>query len=130
MKRALEQCPGVVSVRVNVLVASIVVHRRDGFEIASARQCFASLELVVTDSKAVLAGEAPQFALASRASRPAASVSIAALAVELAIAIATRRLEALIIDWLLQAAVQVLWSQLHRHPLPRRKATPLAAAAA
>jgi hypothetical protein len=130
MKRALEQCPGIVSVRVNALVASIVVYCIDGFEIASARQCFANVELVVPVSSPVLGGEAQQIALAGRADRSIASVSVAALAVDLSMAIATRRFEALVIEWLLRAVVRLLLPQLHRHPPPPAKALPLAAAAA
>src|SRR5215470_3284185 len=50
LQRVLERRPGVVSVRVNALVASIVIHCRDGFEIASVRHCFDGLELVLPGS--------------------------------------------------------------------------------
>ncbi len=50
LQRALERCPGVVSVRVNALVASVVIHCRDEFEIMSVRPCFVGLELVLPAS--------------------------------------------------------------------------------
>src|SRR5258708_36589402 len=47
LQRALERGPGVVSVRVNVLAASVVIHCGAGFEITSVRHCFPGLELVL-----------------------------------------------------------------------------------
>jgi len=44
LQRALERCPGVVSVRVNALVGSVVIHCHDEFEITCVRHCFVGLE--------------------------------------------------------------------------------------
>src|SRR5260370_8744921 len=50
LQRALERCPGVAWVRVNALVASVVIHCGDEFEITSVRHCFVGLELVLPAS--------------------------------------------------------------------------------
>jgi len=117
LQRRLEGCPGVIYVRVNALVASIVVHCRDGFEIASVRHCFASLELVLP----VFGTERQTWQIAAperMSGRPAVSGRLASLVVDLAIAVATRRLEGLIREWIIQAVVQLLLRLLYRNPPP------------
>src|SRR5260370_1708448 len=117
-KRALERCRGVVSVRVTVLAASVVIHCGDGFEITSVRHCFAGLELVLPASGPPAGPWARQIAPTQRVhghSTPA--VSLIGLVVKLTIAIATRRLDALIRELILEAAVQALVQQLYRKPM-------------
>src|SRR6266436_5707787 len=113
LQRALERCPGVVSVRVNALVASVVIHCRDEFEIMSVRPCFVGLELVLPAS-----GPGPwarQIAPAQRIhDHSTRAISLVGLVVKLTIAIATRRLDTLIRDLVLEAAVQALVQQLYR----------------
>jgi hypothetical protein len=116
LQRALERCPGVVCVRVNALVASVVIHCGDEFEITSVRHCFVGLELVLP---APLAGPwARQIAPAQRAHRihdhSPGAISLVGLVVKLTIAIATRRFDALIRELILEAAVQALVQQLYR----------------
>ncbi len=113
LQRALERCHGVVSVRVNVRAASVVIHCGDGFEITSVRHCFAGLELVLPAS--VRGPGARQIAPTQRVhghSTPV--VSLIGLVVKLTIAIATRRLDALIRELIFEAAVQALVQQLYR----------------
>jgi hypothetical protein len=133
LQRRLEACPNVIHVRVNPRVASVVIHCRDGFEIASSRHCFTSLELVLPDS-AVAGAERQTWRVAASERmqrRPAVSWRLAALAVDLAIAVSTRRLEALISEWIIQAVVQLLLRRLYRNPTPRLQVPrPLLAAAA
>jgi hypothetical protein len=120
----LEMCPGVTHVHVNALVASVVIRCSDGFQIVSARLCFTGLELALP----VSADRTWQIA-----SPKHVSGQLATLAVELAIAIWARRLEGLIIEWILQAAVRALLRRPHRSPapLPQLEAPrPLLAAAA
>ena len=113
LQRALERCPGVVSVRVNALVASVVIHCRDEFEIMSVRPCFVGLELVLPAS-----GPGPwarQIAPAQRIhDHSTRAISLVGLVVKLTIAIATRRLDTLIRELILEAAVQALVQQLYR----------------
>jgi hypothetical protein len=113
LQRALERCPGVVSVRLNALVASVVIHCGDEFEIASVRPCFVGLELVLPAS-----GPGPwarQMAPAQRIhDHSTGGISLVGLVVKLTIAIATRRLDTLIRDLVLEAAVQALVQQLYR----------------
>jgi hypothetical protein len=130
----LEACPGVIHVRVNALVASLVIHCDDGFQIASARHCFVGLELVLPVVATAGAGRSPwQIVSPEPVSNPAASSQLAALAVELAIAVWVRRFDGLIIEWILRAAVQALLRRPHRDPTPspqREALLPLLAAAA
>lgn len=134
LQRRLEACPDVIYVHVNPLVASVVIHCRDGFEIAAARHCFASLELVLAVSIARTERRTWQIATSRRMTgRPAVSGRLAALAIELAIAIAARRLERLISEWIIQAVVQLLLRRLYRNPMPSPRLQvlrPLLAAAA
>jgi hypothetical protein len=134
LQRRLEACPDVIYVHVNPLVASIVIHCRDGFEIMSARHCFSGLELVLPVSVARTRRRTWQIAASGRVSgRSAVYGRLAALALDLAIAVAARRLERLIGEWIIQAVVQLLLRQLHRNPtpLPRLEISrPLLAAAA
>jgi hypothetical protein len=113
LQRALERCPGVVSVRVNALVDSVVIHCHDEFEITSVRHCFVGLELVVPAS-----GPGPwarQIAPAQRIhDHSTGAISLVGLVVKLTIAIATRRLDTLIRELILEAAVQALVQQLYR----------------
>jgi hypothetical protein len=113
LQRALERCPGVVSVRVNALVDSVVIHCHDEFEITSVRHCFVGLELVVPAS-----GPGPwarQIAPAQRIhDHSTGAISLVGLVVKLTIAIATRRFDALIRELILEAAVQALVQQLYR----------------
>src|SRR5947209_12270969 len=95
LQRVLERRPGVVSVHVSALVASIVIYCRDGFEIASVRHCFEGLELVLPAFAA--SPWARQIAPTRRIHhRSESSFCLVGLVVKLAIAIATRRLEPLI----------------------------------
>src|SRR5262245_32265879 len=115
LQRVLERRPGVVSVRVNALVASIVIHCRDGFEIASVRECFEGLELVVPATLSVASPQTWQIASARRVrDHPKSSFCLAGLVVKLTIAIATRRLDALIRELIFEAAAQMLVRELRR----------------
>jgi hypothetical protein len=113
LRRALERCPGVVCVRVNALVASVVIHCGDEFEIMSVRHCFVGLELVLPAS-----GPGPwarQMVPAQRIhDHSTRAFSLVGLAVKLTIAVATRRLDILIRELILEAAVQVLVQHLYR----------------
>jgi hypothetical protein len=131
LQRRLERCPGVIHVRVNPLVASVVIHRGDQFQLASALHCFAGLEVVLP---AYVAGNPkPQaWQIASSEAigyRPAVSGRLAAVAFDLVMAIWTRRLEGLITEWIFQAVAQVLLRQLCRSLIPAPRPQ-LAAAAA
>jgi hypothetical protein len=135
LQRALERCPGVVCVRVNALVASVVIHCGDEFEITSVRHCFVGLELgleLVLPASGPPAGPwARQIAPAQRAhgihDHSARAISLVGLVVKLTIAIATRRLDALIRELILEAAVQALVQQLYRKLMQSpRLATPRA----
>jgi hypothetical protein len=135
MRDKLEACPGVSHVRVNALVAGIVILCTDGFHIASARHCFTGLDLVVAVSSAAIPGQqSRQIATCGPAGhRPAVSARLAALAFDVAIAVWTRRLESLIIEWIFQAAVEVMLRRLCRYRTPSQKLQdlqPLFAAAA
>jgi hypothetical protein len=124
----LEVCPGVIHVHANALVASIVIRCGDGFQIASVRHCFTGLELVLPVS-ATASGGYRSWQIASPGH---VSGQLAALAVELAIAVWARRLEGLITEWILQTVVRALLRGLHRNraPSPQLEAPPLLAAAA
>jgi hypothetical protein len=128
LRRAIEKCPGVVSVRVNALVASVVIYCRDGFEIASVRHCFEGLELVLPASRSPDGRWARQIASAQHSrDRSKNPLFLVGLVVRLTIAVATRRLDILIRDLILEAAVRVLVRQLHRKlAQPPRLAMPRA----
>jgi hypothetical protein len=134
LQRRLEACPDVICVHVNPLVASIVIHCRDGFEIASARHCFSGLKLVLPVSIVRAERRTWQSAASGRVrDRSAVYGRLAGLAIDLAIAVAARRLESLIGEWIIQAVVQLLLRRLYRTPtpLPRLEISrPLLAAAA
>jgi len=122
LQRVLERRPGVVTVHVNALVASIVIHCNDGFEIASVRPCFEGLELVLPAPGSPAGLWARQIApTQSIRDRSKSSFCFVGFVVKLAIAIATRRLEGLITEVILEAAAQVLVRQLYRKltPSPR-----------
>jgi hypothetical protein len=131
LQRKLERCPGVVYVRVNPLVASVVIHCSDQFHLASALHCFAGREFVL----AVSATGNPKpvaWRIASCEAVwpcPAGSGQLAAMAVDLAMAIWMRRLGGLITEWIFQAVVQVLLQQLLRSQIPARPPLLVAAAA-
>lgn len=132
LQRALERHPDVVFVRVNTLAASLVIHCRDGFEIASVRDCFADSELVLPSSGADT--RARQIASARRIRNGSGSPSrVVGLFVRLLIAIATRRLEVLLRELVLEAAVRLLARQLHpkltASRRPEAPGAPLVAAA-
>ena len=134
LQRLIERRPGVVCVRVNALVASLVIHCRDGFDIASVRHCFAGLELILPPRSSPAGLWARQIAPAQRSrDRSKSSIGLVAFVVNLTIAIATRRFEALIRELILEAAVQVLVRQLYRRPTQSPRLAPpqalLAAAA-
>jgi len=125
LQLVLERRSGVVSVHVNALVASIVIHCRDGFEIASVRDCFEALELVLPATRSAASPRAWQIASAQRIrDRSKSSFCLVGLVVKLTIAIATRRLDTLIRELIFEAAVQVLVRQLYRKPMqsPRLEA--------
>ncbi len=105
LRRALERCPGVVSVRVNALAASVVIHCGDEFG-PWARQI------------------APARRIHDHSTR---AISLVGLVVKLTIAIATRRPYALITELILEAAVQALVRQLYRKLIqsPRLETPPL-----
>jgi len=128
LRRVLEKRPDVVSVRVNALVASVVIHCRDGFEIASLRGCFRGLELVLPDSGAATNPRARQIAPTQRShDRSTHSIFLISFVVKLAVAIATRRFEVLIRELILEAALQVVVPQLYRKPMqPARLEAPRA----
>lgn len=135
MQGKLEACPGVTHVRVNALVAGIVIHCTDGFHVASARHCFAGLDLVVAVSGlATSVQQSRQIALPRPARhRSAISSQLAVLAFDLAIAVWTRRLERLIIEWIFQAVAETMLRRLFRYLTPslkRQGLQPLLAAAA
>ena len=113
LQRALERRSDVVCVRVNALAASIVIHCRDGFEIASAGDCFAGLELVLPPSGPP--ASARQIASAQRVRDGSeSSIGLVRFFIRLLIAIATRRVEFLLRELILEAAVQALAQQLRR----------------
>jgi hypothetical protein len=115
LQQALERCPGVVCVRVNALVGSVVIHCRDEFEITSVRHCFAGVELVVPASGPPAGPWARQIAPAQRIhDHSPSAISLVGLVVKLTIAIATRRFDALIRELILEAAVQALVRQSYR----------------
>jgi hypothetical protein len=125
LQRALEKCSGVVAVRVNALVASVVIHCRDEFEIMSVRHCFVGLELVLPAS--VAGPWARQIAPAQRIhGHSARGISLVGLVLKLTIAIATRRLDTLIRELILEAAVQALVQKLYRKlmQVPRLETPP------
>jgi hypothetical protein len=122
LQRALEDRAGVVCVRVNPLAASIVIHCRDGFEIASVGDCFAGLGLFLAPSPA----RARQIAPAQPVRRGSPSASLVGLIVKLLIAIATRRFEAVFSELILEAAVQVLVRQLHQRLMESTRLAPRA----
>ena len=131
--RALERHPGVVCVHVSSLVASVVIHCRDGFAITSMRHCFAGLELVLPPRGSPASRWARQIAPAQRFRNGSeSSICLVGLIVKLTFAIATRRLEAVTAELILEAAAQVLLRQLSRKAtqLPRLEAARLVAAAA
>jgi hypothetical protein len=113
LQRALERCSGVVCVRINALVASVAIHCGDEFEIMSVRHCFVGLELVLPASDA--GPWARQMAPVQRIhGHSTRAISLLGLAVKLAIAITTRRLDAFFRELILEAAVQALVQQLYR----------------
>jgi hypothetical protein len=112
LRRALESRPGVLCVRVNPLAASIVINCSDGFEIASVRDCFAGLELLLAPSS--LSGRARQIDHPQPVRRGSQSASFLGFIVRLAIAIATRQFVAVFRELILEAAMQVLLRQLRR----------------
>jgi hypothetical protein len=115
LQRALERCPGVVCVRVNALVGSVVIQCRDEFEITSVRHCFAGLELVLPASGPPAGPWARQIAPAQCIhNHSPRAISLVGLVVRLTILIATRRFDALIRELILEAAVQALVRQLYR----------------
>ena len=128
LRWALERRPGVVSVRINALVASVVIQCRDGFEIASVRHCFDGLELVLPVSRSPASPWPRQIAPAQRIrDRSRSPFFLVGLVISLTIAVATRRLDILIRELILEAAVQVLVRQLPRKLMrPPRLATPRA----
>jgi hypothetical protein len=146
LRGRLERCPGVVDVRVNPLVASIVVHCSERFQILSARHCFVGLELVFP--AAMTAGARARMwqfgsigcgrrhsAFSSRlASGQPLSGRLAAVVVDLAIAVWAHRLESVIIEWIIRGVVQALLRRLYRSPTPLQHGEtprqPLLAAAA
>ena len=132
LQRVLERRPGVVSVHVNALVASIVIHCRDEFEIASVRHCFDGLELVLPVSSSPASLWARQIAPTQHThDRSESSFCLVGLVVKLTIAIVTRQLEALIRELILESAAQVLVRQLYRKPMQSlRPETPRALLAA
>ena len=134
LQQLLEGRSGVVCVRVNALVGSIVIHCRDGFEITSVRDCFMGLELVLPAPPSATNPRARQIASAQRGrDRSTRSIFLVGLVVKLAIAIATRRFEVLIRELILEAALQAVVLRLYRKPVqpPRLEAprTPLLTAA-
>jgi hypothetical protein len=112
LRLALESRPGVVCVRVNALAASIVIDCHDEFEIASVRDCFAGLELLLAPCG--LLSRARQIAPAQRVRHGSQSASFVGFILGLVIAIATRRFEAAFRELILDAAAQALVRQLHR----------------
>jgi hypothetical protein len=107
LQRALESRAGVLCVRVNPLAASIVINCSDGFEIASVRDCFAGLALLLAPSG--LTARARQ-----SVRRGSDSASFVGLTVRLAIAIATRQFAAVFRELILEAAMQALVRQPDR----------------
>jgi hypothetical protein len=144
LQRMLEQCPDVVSVHVNALVASIVIHYRDGFEITSVRNCLLDLELALPDdlsaslparqiasdrrvggrsktstSKTSTSKTSSSKTSSSKTSSSNNSISLVSLIIKLTIAIVTKRLEAVIRELIVEAVVRVLLPRLYRKPMPR-----------
>jgi hypothetical protein len=118
LQRVLARRPDVISVRVNALVASIVIHCRDGFEITSISHCFMGLELVLPAPGSPAGPRTRQIASAQRIrDRSRSSICLVSLVVRLTIAIATKQFEALIREWILEAAVRALLRQLYRKPM-------------
>lgn len=121
LQRALAEHPDIISIHVNALVASVVVHCRHGFKIASVRHCFTDLELVLPVPNSA-AGPARQIVSARRVGdRSENSICLVSLAVKLAIAIATKRLEVLVREWILEFALRALLRELDRKLMQSRR---------
>lgn len=136
LHRMLEQRPDIISVRVNALVASIVIHCGDGFEITSVRNCLTEIELVLPDG---LRTNPPARQIASdrrgggcsQSTSFNHSISLVSLVVKLTIAIATKRLlEAVIRELIVEAVARALLSRLYRRRAPRSGAPRVLLAAA
>jgi hypothetical protein len=123
LQQALERRPDVVCVRVNALAASVVIHCRDGFEIASVRDCFAGLALVFPPSGSSVRARQITPAQGVRGGAQS-SIRLVRFIVKLLIAIATRRLETLVRGLILEAVAQALVQRLHRKLVtsPQREA--------
>jgi hypothetical protein len=132
LKLELAGCPEIISVHVNALAASIVIYCGKGFKIASVRHCFMGLELALPASGSLGSPRARQIASAQRIGNHSnGSICLVSLAVKFAIAIATKRLEALIREFIVEAVVRVLLPRLYRAPMPQLGAPqPLLVAAA
>jgi hypothetical protein len=130
LQRALEGRPGVVSVHVNPLVASVVIHCGNGFEIASVRDCFEGLELVLPAPPSASARTWQIVSARRTRDHSKRSISLVGpligLVIKLALAVATRRLDALIRELIFEVAAQVLVRQLYRQRIQvsRLKAPP------
>jgi hypothetical protein len=131
LQRLLAARPDVTSVHVNALVASIVIHCRDGFEMTSMGDCFAGLELVLPASDSPAGPRARQIVSTRTGNYSTSYICLISLAIKLAIAIATRQLAGMIREWIVEAVVRSLLAQLYRKPvqLPRLERPPVAAAA-
>lgn len=115
LQRELEGRPDVLLVQVNALVASVVIHCCDGFDITSVRHCLKGLEVVLPASAS---GRRPRQIAPVQliGDRSKSSTGLVGLVVRLTIAIATRQFVALIMEVILGAAVRALLRRLYPRP--------------
>jgi hypothetical protein len=112
LQQTLAGHPGITSVHVNALVASIVIYCDPGFEITSVSHCFVGLELVLPAMRADLGPrQMAPVCIGSNGAMPLVS-----LALKMAMAIATKRLEVLIREWILEIVLRALLPRLYRTP--------------
>jgi hypothetical protein len=120
LKRELAGRPEIISVHVNALAASIVIYCGKEFKITSIRHCFMGPELAFPASASPASPWARQIAPAQRiGDHSRGSVCLVSLVVKIAIAIVTKRLEALIREFIVEAVVRVLLPWLCRKPVPQ-----------
>jgi hypothetical protein len=134
LQRTIGEYPDVIAVNVSPLVASVVIHCRDGFEINSLRHPFLDLELPPASSPPLATLEGRQLV------HPGGmhgfsenSIGVNAVLLKLFVATAMGQLGAQIVEWIIGAFVQTLVCALNQNAVDRRSATahsPLLLAAA
>ncbi len=130
LQRMLATHHDIIAVCINPLVASIVIYCRNEFDIASVDRCLIDCELVLPSRSP---DGLPQVAFPYR-DRSTGSIWLVNLAVKLTIAIATKRVEALIREWVIGAVVpallRLLWWTLAQQARSESPRALLVAAAA